>query len=58
MDKKTLGFAIMLFSLILMIGFQYVSWKYINQEIHWPWIWMLTATAGFVLAILGAKKSK
>ncbi len=57
MDKKTLGFAIMFLSLILMLGFQMWGWEYLF-EIPWLWIWMATAVGGFVLVVLGLAKRK
>ncbi len=54
MDKKTLGFAIMLLSLILMLGFEMLGWDYLF-ELPWHLVWMGTAVVGFILVVLDAK---
>ncbi len=52
MDKRITGFAIMLLSLILMLGFQSCGWYYAGDaSLKWSMIWMLTAIVGFVLVV-------
>lgn len=59
MDKRTVGFAIMFLSLILMIGFSLNRWDYVGDlSLTWPLVWMITAVMGFVLVIWKEKKEK
>ncbi len=52
MQKKTVGFSLMLLSLILMVGFDIDGRHYIGDtDIAWVYVWMLTAIVGFVLTV-------
>ncbi len=57
MNRKTIGFAIMLLSLIFLIGFNIIGWRYVGDlALMWPMVWMLTAIVGFVLVVWEKKK--
>ena len=57
MNKRVIGFAIMLLSLILIIGFNSVGWVYVGDfALMWPMVWMLTAVIGFILIVISEKK--
>ncbi len=59
MDKKIVGFAIMFLSLIFLIGFNIIGWRYVGDlALMWPMVWMITAVIGFILVVINAKKSK
>ncbi len=59
MSKKVIGLAIMLLSLIFLMGFSFMGWDYIGDiSLTWQIVWMLTAVVGFVLVIIGEIKSK
>lgn len=57
MNKRVIGFAIMLLSLILLIGFNSIGWVYVGDfALMWPMVWMLTAVIGFILIVISEKK--
>ncbi len=48
MDRKIKGFAVMLLSLILIIGFNSVGWNFIlDTNVQWQHVWMIVALIGF-----------
>lgn len=54
---KEKGFAIMLLSLILLIGFNIVGWKYVfDLSLHWATIWMLLGVIGFFMTFFDKHK--
>lgn len=58
-NKKEKGFAIMLFSLILLIGFHIAEWQYVfDFNLKWAHVWMVLGTIGFFMVIFDGKKKK
>ena len=54
---KEKGFAVMLLSLILLIGFNIVRWKYVfDLSLYWAHIWMILGIVGFLMVVIDGKK--
>ncbi len=59
MDRRMRGLALMLLSLILMMGFGSVGWIYVfDLSICWQHLFMLLGVAGFVMVWMGEKKNR
>ena len=57
MDRKIKGLAVMLLSLILMIGFNSVGWVFFfDLDFCWQHIWMILGLAGFGMVMWDGKK--
>lgn len=57
MDRKIRGFAVMLLSLILIVGFNSVGWTYFfDFSFDWQHIWMLLGLVGFAMVVWDGKK--
>lgn len=56
--KQTIrGMALMLLSLILIVGFNSVGWIYIfDLDIQWQHLFMITGIIGFVMVFKGTQK--
>jgi len=56
--KQTIrGMALMLLSLILLVGFNSVGWIYIfDLDIQWQHLFMITGCIGFVMVFLGIQE--
>ena len=55
--KQTIhGMALMLLSLILLVGFNSVGWLYIfDLDVQWQHLFMITGIIGFVMVLLGTQ---
>lgn len=54
---KEKGFAVMLLSLILLIGFNIVRWKHVfDLSLYWAHIWMVLGFAGFLMVVVDRNK--
>lgn len=59
MNRQIKGLAIMLLSLILIIGFNSVGWTYFfDFDFLWQHIWMILGLIGFVVVIWDGKKKE
>lgn len=57
MNRKLEGIALMLLSLILMIGFNSVGWThFFDFNFCWQHIWMLLGLVGFVMVFWDGPK--
>lgn len=57
MNRKLEGIALMLLSLILIIGFNSVGWTYcFDFDFCWQHIWMLLGLVGFVMVFWDGPK--
>lgn len=57
MDRKIKGFAVMLLSLILIIGFNSVRWVYFfDFDFYWQHVWMILGLVGFGMVVWDGKK--
>ncbi len=55
--KKEKGFAVMLLSLILLIGFHIANWTWVfDSDLMWAHIWMILGVIGFCMVVFGKKK--
>ena len=56
---KEKGFAIMLLSLILLIGFNSAGWRYVfDLSLYWAHIWMALGIIGFLMVVIDGKNDK
>ena len=54
---KEKGFAVMLLSLILLIGFNIAGWQYVfDLSLDWAHIWMVLGISGFLMVVIDGKK--
>lgn len=54
MERKIKGIALLLFSILLSLGFEALDWRWFNFaffEIPWPAVFMLLGAAGLALAV-------
>lgn len=57
MERKLRGFALMLLSLILIIGFSSTGWYWVfDLSITWQMLWMLLGIVGFFMVWFDRKK--
>ncbi len=57
LNRKLKGLAVMLFSLILMTGFQNLKWIYFfDLDLQWQHIWLILGAVGFLIVIWDPKK--
>lgn len=57
MERRSKGFALMLFSLILLLGFQSLGWNHIlDLSLTWQHLFLLMGTVGFGMAFFEAPK--
>ena len=55
MERRSKGFALMLFSLILLLGFQSLGWDHIlDLSLTWQHLFLLMGTVGFGMAFFGS----
>ena len=59
MKKQLQGITILLFSILLMLGFNSVGWHYIfDLDLEWQHIFMVIGIVGVVVAFLPNKNDK
>lgn len=57
MERRYKGFALMLFSLILLLGFQSLGWEHIlDLSLSWQHLFLLMGTVGFGMVFFEAPK--
>ena len=56
MERRSKGFALMLFSLILLLGFQSLGWDHILVSLTWQHLFLLMGTVGFGMAFFEPPK--
>ena len=56
--KQTIrGMALMLLSLILIVGFNSVGWLYVfDLSVRWQHLFIIMGIIGFVMVLLGTRK--
>lgn len=56
MKRQMQGITIILFSILLLLGFSASDWQYIwHTGFEWSWLWMLTGAFGLVWSLLPPK---
>ena len=59
MKRQLQGIAVLLLSILLMLGFNSVGWHYIfDFDVEWQHIFMLVGIAGAVIALWPEKMDK
>ena len=59
MKKQMQGIAILLLSILLILGFNSVGWDYVfDFDFEWQHIFMISGIVGVVIAFLPDKKDK
>ena len=59
MKKQLQGIAIILFSIMLIVGFEELGWHYayvLGNELDWTHIFMLIGTFGLLQVLIPSKK--
>ena len=57
MERRSKGFALMLFSLILLLGFQSLGWDHIlDLSLTWQHLFLLMGPVGFGMAFFEPPK--
>lgn len=57
MKRELQGIVILLFSILLLLGFAVSGWEHIwHTDLEWSWVWMLTGGCGAFWSLWPHKK--
>lgn len=59
MKKQVQGIALILFSILLLLAFEIIEWRYVGDlSVYWAHIWILTGAVGLYWCLRPEKKQK